>query len=150
MSVFKEFKEFASKGNMLDLAVGVIIGGSFGAIISSLVNDVIMPPIGMLLGNIDFANLHMTLKQGEPAGPYPTVAEAHKAGAVTLNYGAFINAIVTFLIVAFVVFMVVRAVNRMRREEPAAAPTTKDCPFCLSSIALGAKRCPHCTSEIPS
>lgn len=152
MSMIKEFKEFAVKGNVVDMAVGIIIGGAFGTIVKSLVADVIMPPIGMLLGNVDFSELFLVLKSGGTPGPYVTLAEAQAAGAVTINYGLFFNAVVSFVIVAFAVFMLIRAVNKLKREEeaPAAAPTTRDCPFCYSSISLQASRCPHCTSEIAS
>ncbi len=150
MSMIKEFKEFAVKGNVVDMAVGIIIGGAFGTIVKSLVADVIMPPIGMLLGNVDFSELFLVLKSGGTEGPYRTLAEAQAAGAVTINYGLFFNAVVSFVIVAFAVFMLIRSINKLKREEeaPAAEPTTRDCPFCCSSISLKASRCPHCTSEI--
>ncbi len=150
MSMVKEFKDFAMRGNVVDMAVGIIIGGAFGTIVKSLVSDVIMPPIGMLLGNVDFSELFMVLKEGAAAGPYLTLADAQKAGAVTINYGLFFNAVVSFLIVAFAVFMLIRAINKMKREEetPPAEPTTRDCPFCFSTISLKASRCPHCTSEV--
>lgn len=150
MSMVKEFKDFAMRGNVVDMAVGIIIGGAFGTIVTSLVSDVIMPPIGMLLGNVDFSELFLVLKEGGAAGPYLTLAEAQKAGAVTINYGLFFNAIVSFLIVAFAVFMLIRALNKMKREQeaPPAEPTTKDCPFCFSAIAIKASRCPNCTSEV--
>ena len=145
--MFKEFKAFIMRGNVLDLAVGIIIGGAFGTIVKSLVDDVIMPPIGLALGNVDFANLFLLLKPG-PKGPppYATLADAHAAGAVTVNYGMFINNIVTFVIVAFVIFLVVRTANRLRPPEAAAA--TKDCPYCRTPIPVGAVRCPHCTSDL--
>ena len=148
--MLKEFKAFAMRGNVVDLAVGVIIGGAFGAIVNSLVKDVIMPPIGLLLGNVDFANLFWVLKEGEIAAPYATLADAQTAGAVTLNFGIFINAIVSFLIVAFAVFLLIRGINRMQPKpvEVPAAPTTKPCPRCAMEIPLQANRCPHCTSEI--
>lgn len=149
--MFKEFREFAMRGNVVDMAVGIIIGAAFGAIVKSLVDDVIMPPIGLLLGNVDFANLYVVLKEGaEVAAPYASLADAKTAGAVTLNYGVFINAVVSFTIVAFAVFMLVRTMNRLRaKEETAPAePTTKDCPHCCSAIPLKATRCPHCTSEL--
>ena len=150
--MLKEFKEFIMRGNVLDMAVGIIIGAAFGAIISSLVKDIIMPPIGLLLGNVDFASFHAVIKQGTPAGPYDSLAAAQQAGAVTINYGNFINYVITFLIVAFVIFLLIRAINRMRRatEKPkeAAAPTTRECPFCLSGVPIKATRCPHCTSEL--
>lgn len=145
--MFKEFREFAVKGNVVDMAVGIIIGGAFGTIVSSLVADVIMPPIGMLLGNVDFANIFMILKEGKVPGPYAALADAKAAGAVTMNIGIFINTIISFVIVAFSVFLVIRNINRMRREKE-AAPTTKDCPFCLMTIPIRATRCGHCTAEI--
>ena len=150
MAMIKEFKEFAVKGNVVDMAVGIIIGGAFGTIVKSLVADVIMPPIGLLLGNVDFSELFLVLKSGGTAGPYMTLAEAQKAGAVTINYGLFLNAVISFLIVAFAVFMLIRAVNKMKREEvaPPAEPTTRECPHCFSTISLKATRCPHCTSEV--
>jgi len=149
--MFKEFKEFAMRGNVVDMAVGIIIGASFGGIISSLVADVIMPPIGLMLGNVDFTNLFMTLKEGaKAAGPYASLADAKAAGAVTVNVGVFINTIISFLIVAFAMFLVIRGMNKMKREAPApaAVPTTKDCPFCFTAIPIKAKRCPNCTSQL--
>jgi large conductance mechanosensitive channel len=146
----KDFKEFILRGNVVDLAVGVIIGAAFGTIVTSLVNDVIMPPIGLLLGNVDFSDLFFLLKAGTKApAPYATLADAQAAGAVTMNYGLFITRVVSFLIVAFVIFLIVRAVARMRkREEAPAAPTTRECPYCVSSIPLKATRCPQCTSDL--
>lgn len=149
--MFREFKEFAVKGNVVDMAVGIIIGAAFGAIVKSLVDDVIMPPIGLVLGNVDFSNLYLLLRDGAVAGPYASLVEAKKAGAVTLNYGLFINAVVSFAIVAFAVFLLVRAINRLKRqvEAPAAAePATKECPYCCSAVPVKATRCPHCTSEL--
>ena len=147
--MFKEFKEFAVKGNVVDMAVGIIIGAAFGTIVNSFVNDLIMPPIGLLLGNVDFASLFTVLKEGKVAAPYASLADAKAAGAVTLNYGVFINTIISFLIVAFAVFLVVKNVNRLKREEQAPAePTTKECPFCLSVIPVKAVRCGHCTSDL--
>jgi large conductance mechanosensitive channel len=148
--MLKDFKEFAMRGNVVDMAVGIVIGAAFGAVIKSLVADVIMPPIGLLLGNVDFSNLFITLKAGKVAGPYVSLAAAQAAGAVTLNLGLFINTIVSFVIVAFAVFLLVRGINQLRREQeaPPAAPTTKECPYCLSEIPLKATRCPHCTSEL--
>jgi large conductance mechanosensitive channel len=146
--MLKEFKAFIMRGNVLDLAVGIIIGAAFGAIVKSLVDDVVMPPIGLALGNVDFANMFLVLKEGaKAAAPYATLTDAQAAGAVTLNYGRFINNIVTFLIVSFVIFLVVRAANRLRPPEAAAAPNTKDCPYCRMPIPMSAVRCPHCTSE---
>jgi large conductance mechanosensitive channel len=136
----KEFKEFAMRGNVVDMAVGIIIGAAFGTIVKSLVNDIIMPPIGLLLGKVDFSNLFIVLK-GRGAS-YATLAEAQAAGAVTLNYGAFINTIISFVIVAFAVFLVIKNINRLKREEPAPEPTTKECPYCLSIIPVKAARCP--------
>ncbi|HUV29670.1 MAG TPA: large conductance mechanosensitive channel protein MscL [Acidobacteriota bacterium] len=147
----KEFKEFAVKGNVMDMAVGIIIGAAFGTIVKSLVADVIMPPIGLLLGNVDFSNLFMILKDGSQAmGAYATLADAQAAGAVTLNYGQFINTIISFLIVAFAIFIVIKNMNKLKREEPVpvAEPTTKECPHCFSTIHIKAAKCPHCTSSL--
>lgn len=148
--MLKEFKEFTVRGNVVDMAVGIIIGAAFGQVVTSLVNDILMPPVGLLLGRVDFANLFMVLKQGEVAGPYPSLADAQAAGAVTLNYGVFVNTIVSFVIVAFAVFLLIRNINRLKRQEeaPPAEPTTKGCPYCLSTIPIKATRCPHCTSEL--
>lgn len=148
--MLKEFKEFAMRGNVVDMAVGIIIGAAFGTIVNSMVQDVIMPPIGLLLGNIDFSNLFAVLKEGKVAGPYASVAAAKAAGAVTINYGVFINTIISFVIVAFAVFLLVRAINRLKRqgEAPPAVPTTKECSYCLSAIPIKATRCPNCTSEL--
>jgi len=143
MALLKEFKEFAARGNVVDLAVAVIMGGAFGKIISSLVNDVIMPPIGLLLGNVNFGDLFVSL-----SGSYATLAEAKKAGAPTINYGIFVQAVIDFLIVAFVVFMLVKQINRLKKVEAPAPPSTRDCPFCISPIPLKATRCPNCTSEL--
>lgn len=141
--MLKEFREFAMRGNLLDLAIGIVIGTAFGRIISSLVSDVIMPPIGLALGGLDFANLFVTLK----GGPFASVAAAKAAGAPTINYGVFINTIIDFVIVAFVVFLLIRQVNRMR-QQPEVTPTTKSCPYCVSTIPLKAVRCPNCTSDL--
>jgi large conductance mechanosensitive channel len=147
--MLKEFKAFAMRGNVLDLAVGIIIGGAFGTIVKSLVDDVIMPPIGLLLGNVDFSDLFVMLRPGVKAPPpYATLAEAQGAGAVTVNYGLFVNSLITFLIVAFAVFLLVRAANRLKPPDAAAAPSTKDCPFCRTAIPAGASRCPNCTSDL--
>jgi len=148
--MFKEFKEFAIKGNVIDMAVGIIIGAAFGTIVNSLVQDVIMPPIGLLLGNVDFSNIFAVLKEGKVAGPYASVAAAKSAGAVTVNFGVFVNTIISFIIVAFAVFLLVRTINKLRRKEqaPPAAPTTKDCIYCFSKIPIKATRCPNCTSEL--
>ncbi|MBT9613303.1 MAG: large conductance mechanosensitive channel protein MscL [Burkholderiales bacterium] len=145
--MLKEFKEFAMRGNVVDMAVGIIIGAAFGAIVKSLVDDVIMPPIGMLMGNVDFSNLYVVLKEGAAAAPYASLADAKKAGAVTINYGLFVNSVISFLIVAFAVFMLIRNINRLKQEE-APAITSKECAFCASAIPLKATRCPHCTSEL--
>jgi large conductance mechanosensitive channel len=148
--VLKEFKEFAVKGNVVDMAVGIIIGGAFGTIVKSLVSDVLMPPIGLLLGNVTFSDLFITLSGGDPAGPYLTQQAASDAGAVTINYGVFIDNVVSFLIVAFAVFMLVKGINSLKRQEEAAPPPPdrKDCPFCYSTVAIKATRCPSCTSEL--
>jgi large conductance mechanosensitive channel len=140
----KEFKEFVMRGNVMDLAVGVIIGAAFGKIVGSLVNDVLMPVVGLLLGRVDFANLFVTLGEGT----FATVADAKKAGVATLNYGVFLNTVIEFLLVAFAIFVVVKQVNRLRRPAPAAAPTMKDCPFCATAIPIAAKKCPHCTTTL--
>ena len=147
--MWKEFKEFAVKGNAMDMAVGIIIGAAFGAIVKSLVDDIIMPPIGLLLGNVDFSNLFIVLKAGKEAvSSFATLAQAKAAGAVTLNYGAFINVIVSFLIISVAVFLLVKAMNKLRKSEEAKVPSTRDCPFCLSEIPKKAVRCSHCTSEV--
>ena len=148
--MLKEFKEFAMRGNVVDMAVGIIIGGAFGTIVKSLVSDVIMPPIGLALGGVDFADFFITLKDGTPAGPYATLALAQEAGAVNISYGLFLNAVISFLIVAFAVFLLIKGVNQLQREKaaPPSEPTTKDCPYCLTSIAIKATRCPNCTSEL--
>jgi large conductance mechanosensitive channel len=146
--MFKEFKEFIMRGNVLDLAVAFIMGGAFGTIVKSLVDDVIMPPIGLALGDVDFSNLFALLKGGAKAAPpYATLAEAKAAGAVTLNYGLFVNTVISFVIVALAVFLLVRMANRLM-PKPTAAVTTKDCPYCKMPIPLGAVRCPECTSEL--
>lgn len=144
--MFKEFKAFIMRGNVLDLAIAVIIGAAFGKIVTSLVNDIIMPPIGLLLGQVDFSNLFINLS----ATPYAKLADAQAAGAPTINYGVFINTVLDFLIVAFVIFLVVRAANKLEHPKPAPAPapTTKECPYCLSAIPIKATRCAHCTSEL--
>lgn len=142
--MLKEFKAFALKGNMIDLAVGIIIGGAFGKIVTSLVNDLIMPLVGLLIGNVDFTNLFVVLG----GGSYSTLAEAQAAGALTLNYGLFINNIVDFLIIAFSIFLVVKKLNSMKKQELSAPVTTKTCPYCLEQVQLDATRCPHCTSQL--
>jgi large conductance mechanosensitive channel len=148
--MLQEFKKFAMRGNVVDMAVGIIIGGAFGTIVKSLVSDVIMPPIGLLLGGVDFSDLFVTLSEGSVAGPYATLTAAQEAGAVTIGYGLFLNSVISFLIVAFAVFLLIKAINKLQAEEeaPAEDPTTKDCPYCLSSIAIKATRCPNCTSQL--
>jgi large conductance mechanosensitive channel len=148
--MLKEFKEFAMRGNVLDMAVGIIIGAAFGGIVNSFVSDVIMPPIGLLLGNVDFSNLYIILKEGTVAGPFASLVEAKKAGAVTISYGVFINTLINFIILAFVIFLFIRNINKLKRKEeaPAPAPTTKECNYCFTSIPIKATRCPHCTSEL--
>jgi len=148
--MIKEFREFAMRGNVVDMAVGIIIGAAFGAIVKSLVADVLMPPIGMLLGGVDFSNFFVLLKDGAQPGPYDALADAQAAGAVTLNYGIFFNAIISFIIIAFAVFLLIKSINTLKRKEeaPPAEPTTKECPRCLSEIAIKATRCPQCTSEL--
>jgi large conductance mechanosensitive channel len=144
--MLKEFKAFIMRGNVLDLAVGFIMGGAFGTIVKSLVDDVIMPPIGLALGNVDFSNLMLELKPGTT--PFSTPEQAKAAGAVTINYGLFVNSIISFLIIALAVFLIVRVANRLQPAEAAAAPSTKDCPYCRMAIPVGATRCPQCTSEL--
>jgi large conductance mechanosensitive channel len=142
--MLKEFKEFAVRGNALDMAIGIIVGAAFGKIISSLVSDVLMPPFGLLLGKVDFAGLYLNIS----GKPYSTLAEAKAAGAATVNYGVFLNTVIDFLIVAFVIFLLVRQINRWKKPAPAQAPATKDCPYCFSAISVKATRCPNCTSEL--
>jgi len=142
--MFKEFKEFAMRGNVLDMAVGIIIGAAFGKIVSSLVADIMMPPIGLVLGNVDFSSLFLNLSGQE----FASLAEAQKAGAATINYGVFLNALINFVIVAFAIFMLVRGVNRLQKQPAPPAPTEKECPHCLSKIPIKATRCAHCTSEL--
>ncbi len=148
--MLKDFKEFAMRGNVIDMAVGIIIGVAFGAIIKSLVSDIIMPPIGLLLGNVDFSNLFAILREGTTAGPYAALADAQKVGAVTINYGLFINTVITFIIIAFALFLMIRSLTKLKREEeaPPEEPTTKECPHCLSTISIKATRCAFCTSEV--
>lgn len=142
--MFKEFKEFALKGNVLDMAIGVIIGGAFGKIVSSLVSDVLMPPLGLLMGRVDFSSLFINLS----GTPQPSLIAAKSAGIPTLNYGVFLQTVFDFIIIAFVIFLVVKQVNRLKRPAPVAAPTTKDCPHCLSAIPIKATKCAHCTSSV--
>jgi len=151
--MFKDFKAFITRGNVVDLAVGIIIGIAFGAMVNSFVKDIIMPPIGLALGNVDFANMFVVLKEGTPAGPYPSLAAAQAAGAVSINYGVFVNTVVNFLIIAAVVFFfivrpIVKLQARQKAAEAAAAPTTKECPYCFTQIPIKASRCPNCTSEL--
>ena len=144
--MFKEFKDFAMRGNVMDMAIGIILGAAFGKIVSSFVKDVLMPPIGKLMGGVDFSNLFILLSEGQ----YATLAEAQEAGAATINYGVFINTVLDFVIVAFAIFMVVRQMNKLKKQEeaPPAEPTTKSCPQCLMEIPIKAERCGHCTSQI--
>jgi len=142
--MLKEFKEFAMRGNVMDMAIGIIIGAAFGKIVTSFVNDVLMPPLGLLMGNSDFSNKFMTLK-GETLA---TLDAAKEAGSVTLNYGLFVNTIIDFVIIAFAIFIIVRQLNKMKKKPAPAPPNTRDCPFCLSAIPIKATRCGHCTSEV--
>ena len=145
--MWKEFKEFLQRGNVVDLAVAVVIGGAFGAIVTSLVKDILMPPVGLLLGKVDFANLFIDMSRGG----YVSLAEAQEAGAATLNYGLFLNTIINFVIIAFAVFLIVKAIRRTKRAEAPAAPaepTTKECPYCFTAISIQATRCPNCTSQL--
>ncbi|MHC2995565.1 MAG: large-conductance mechanosensitive channel protein MscL [Candidatus Atribacteria bacterium] len=148
--MWKEFKKFAMRGNVIDMAVGIIIGTTFGVIVKSLVSDVIMPSVGMFLGKVDFTNLFIILKEGKIDGPYVSLASAQEAGAVTVNYGVFVNTIVNFFIVAFAIFLLIRVINKIKMKEEALTPepTTKGCPYCLSRIPIKATRCPHCTSKL--
>jgi large conductance mechanosensitive channel len=141
--MLKEFKEFAMKGNVLDMAIGIIIGAAFGRIVTSMVNDILMPPIGLILGRVDFSSLFVNIS----GKSYPTIAAAKAAGAATINYGAFINTVIDFVIVAFAIFLLIRQVNRWTKPAPAAAPATKDCPYCFTAIPVKATRCPNCTSD---
>ncbi len=142
--MLQEFKKFVMRGNVFDLAVGIIIGGAFGKIVTSFVNDILMPPIGALLGKVDFTNLFISLTGDK----YASLAAAQEAGAATINYGMFFNTILDFVIVALVIFLLIRQVNKVKKEAPAAAPTTKLCPYCFTDIPLAATRCPHCTSQL--
>lgn len=148
--MIREFKEFAMRGNVVDMAVGIIIGAAFGLIVKTLVSDVVMPPIGLLLGNVDFANLFIVLSAGNVPGPYETLALAQEVGAVTINYGVFLNTVISFLIVTWVLFLIIKGMNaaKKKEEEAAAEPTTKDCPHCFSTISIKATRCAFCTAEV--
>lgn len=146
--MLKEFREFAVQGNVIDMAIGILMGGAFAPIAKSLVDDVLMPPVGLLLGGTDFSNLFFLLKEGKTPAPYASLAAAKEAGAVTINLGLLVNAILTFLIIAFVAFLIVRAVNRMRGPAPAPAPATKACPHCCTDIPVPATRCPNCTTQL--
>ena len=148
--MFKEFKDFIMRGNVMDMAIGIIIGAAFGTIVQSLVKDVIMPPIGLLLGNVDFTNIFTVLREGEAAAPYATLADAQQAGAVTMNWGVFVMTIIAFAIIAFCIFLIIKQINKLQREEeaPPAEPTTKECSHCFSEISIKASRCPFCTSEL--
>ena len=142
--MWQEFKKFIARGSVIDLAIGVIIGGAFGQIVQSLVKDIIMPPIGLLLGKVDFAKLYINLSRT----PYASLAAAQEAGAPTINYGLFINSVISFIILAFVIFLVAKQINKMKPEVPPAEPTTKKCPYCFTDIPIAATRCPHCTSQL--
>lgn len=148
--MLKEFKEFAMRGNVVDMAVGIIIGAAFGTIVKSLVSDVIMPPVGLLLGGVDFSNLFFVIREGSISGPFDTLKQAQEAGAVTLNYGVFLDTVVSFLIVAWAIFILIKGMNKMKKKEaeaPAEA-TTKECPYCFNTISIKATRCPACTSSL--
>src|SRR5208283_1239341 len=149
-NMLKDFKEFALRGNVVDMAVGIIIGAAFGTIVNSLVSDILMPAIGVLLGSVDFSSFFIVLREGKIPGPYVSPAAAKAAGAATVNYGIFVNTVVSFLIVAFAVFLLVRNINKIKRREevPPAVITTKECPYCLSVVPVKAVRCAHCTSEL--
>lgn len=149
-NMLSEFKKFVMRGNVIDMAVGIIIGGAFTKIVNSMVADIMMPPLGLLMGKVDFSNWFVVLKQGSQAGPYASLSAAQAAGATTLNIGTFLNAIISFIIVALCIFLLIKVINKVNapKAEAPAAPTTKKCPFCCSEIALEATRCPHCTSEI--
>jgi len=150
--MLKEFRKFALRGNVIDMAVGIIIGASFSSIINSLVNDVLMPPIGWLMGGVNFGNFYLTLQSGTPGGPYASLTDAQAAGAVTVNYGLFINSIISFLIVALAMFLLIRAINRLQagkgQVQEDGSPANKDCPYCFTTIPVKASRCPHCTSQL--
>jgi len=149
--MLEEYKKFAIRGNVIDMAVGIIIGAAFGTVVQSLVKDVLTPPLGLLTGGTDFTNLFVVMKEGTPEAPYATLQAARDAGAVTINLGMFINALISFLIVSFAVFLLVRYINQLREpdEGPAPPPSVKKCPYCVSDVPVQATRCPHCTSELP-
>ena len=149
--MLKEFREFAMKGNVIDMAVGIVIGSAFGTIVKSLVDDLIMPPVGLLLGGVDFTNLFVVLKEGSAPKPYVSLTAAQEVGAVTLNLGLFINTVISFLIIALAIFFLLKGINKLKREkveEPTTEPTTQECPFCFSEISVKATRCPNCTSNL--
>lgn len=148
--MLKEFKEFAMRGNVIDMAVGIIIGAAFGLIVKSLVADILMPPIGILLGNVDFSNLYIVIKEGSTPGPFETLTAAKDSGAVVISYGVFFNTVISFIIVAFAIFMVIRNINKLKKKEeaPPAEPTTKECKYCFSTISIKATKCPQCTSSL--
>lgn len=150
--MWKEFKEFALGGSVMDMAIGIIIGAALATVVTSLVNDILLPPLGLLLGGVDFNNLYLLLADGNPAGPYSSLTAAQEAGAVTVNYGLFLSALISFLVISFVIFFIVRAINRLKKEEEAAepAPTTEPCPYCMMEIPIGAKRCGHCAVQLTS
>jgi len=147
-NIFKEFRDFAMKGNVIDMAVGIIIGAAFGKIVNSLVQDILMPAISIILGKVDFSSIFFVLHEGTPTGPYASLQAAAAAGAITINLGTFLNAVISFIIVAFAIFMLIKTLNSFKKKEAAAAPSTKDCPFCCSKIPLAAVKCPNCTSEL--
>ncbi len=146
--MLEEFKKFIMRGNVIDMAVGIVVGAAFGSIVSSFVNDVLMPPIGLLLGGIDFSNLFILLKQGTTPGPYLSLAQAQEAGAVTLNYGVFLNTVISFLIISMAIFLMIKQINRFKKKEEVPPPSTKECPYCFTVIPIKAQRCPNCTSEL--
>jgi large conductance mechanosensitive channel len=148
--MLQDFRKFAMRGNVVDMAVGIILGAAFGSIVNSLVSDVILPPIGLLLGRVDFSNLYLLLREGVPAGPYGSLADAQAAGAVSINFGLFINSVLSFLIVALAVFLLIRSINRLQAEgeQPPKPPASKECPYCREQISIQARRCPHCTSQL--
>lgn len=150
--MLEEYKKFAIRGNVVDMAVGIIIGAAFNSVVQSLVKDLLTPPLGLLMGDVDFTNLFVVLREGTPAAPYATLEAAQSAGAITLNLGIFVNSLISFAIVSFAVFLLVRYINRLREPETApepVAPTVKKCPYCVSDVPLSATRCPHCTSDLP-